>query len=453
MNKQTIITILLALVAVAGQAQVKCHVEGTLETDMWGDEIIICEAGTDLRVVDEPRFHVKAKDGHFTYDIETDFPRLYVVFFLKQYETSSWFETDFPRLYVVFFLKQYETSSWFEGKFIAENCNVNVTMYKDKRIHIVSNGEEGRKHAVKDSIEDVRFWNPVEEIDNKLENPDRMAEFYKADFISTIAKARAMNVDSLPKAYVDSVRQVVEHYMRNKRERYTTQGLQLKQRRDSITAGLVPFRFAYDAEHPMLWTLYDVCDAIQVLKRADNYANFDKSQFEPYLTLYHDKLTNYYPGHPIHEQIGTAETAYRLQPGKPYIDYTVRNIDGQLVPISTLTKGKVTLIDLWASWCGPCRRHSIAMIPVYEKYKDKGFTVVAIARERNRQAMENAAKKDGYPWQSLLELNDENGVWRKNGAGNAGGAMYLIDRDGTILSTSTDAEELEPLIRKALNIE
>ena len=64
MNKQTIITILLALVAVAGQAQVKCHVEGTLETEAWGDEIIICEAGTDLRVVDDPRFHVKAKDGH-----------------------------------------------------------------------------------------------------------------------------------------------------------------------------------------------------------------------------------------------------------------------------------------------------------------------------------------------------------------------------------------------------
>ena len=158
-------------------------------------------------------------------------------------------------------------------------------------------------------------------------------------------------------------------------------------------------------------------------------------------------------GHPVHDQIGTAETAYRLQPGKPYIDYTVRNTDGKLVPISTLTKGKVALIDLWASWCGPCRSHSIAMIPVYEKYKDNGFTVIAIARERNRQAMENAAKKDGYPWPSLLELNDENGVWRKNGAGNAGGAMHLIDRDGTILSTSTDAEELELLIKKALNIE
>ena len=414
MNKQTIITALFAIVAMAGQAQIKCHVEGTLETDAWGDEIIICEAGTDLRVVDEPRFHVKAKDGKFTYNIETDFPRLYEVFFLKQYETGS----------------------WFVGKFLAENCNVNVTMYEDKRVRIVSNGEEGRKHAVKDSIEVAHFWNPVQEIDDQLENPDRRTEFFKADFISAINEAKTWNVDSLPQAYVDSVRQIVNHYMQNRNEMYTTKGWQLRQQRDSITDGLRPFRLAYAEEHPMLWTLYDVLDAM-----------------EPYLTLYHDKLINLYPNHPIHQQIATAETAYHLQPGKPYIDYDVRNIDGQPVPISSLIRGKVALIDLWASWCGPCRRHSIAMIPIYEKYKDKGFTVVAIARERNREAMENAAKKDGYPWPSLLELNDENQVWRKNGASNAGGAMFLIDRDGTILSTSTDAEELEPLIKRALNIE
>lgn len=429
--KQTIITILLALAAMTGLAQVKCHVEGTLETDAWGDEIIICEAGTDLRVVDEPRLHVKAKDRHFTYDIETDYPRLYEVFFLKQHETGR----------------------VFTGKFIAENCNVNVTMYKDKRPRIVTSGEEGRKHAVKDSIEDVRFWNPVEVIDNQIDDESRRAEFYKADFISTVTKARSLNVDSLPQTYVDSIRQVYDYYMQNKRARYTDAGWKLMQRRDSITADLVPFRFAYDAEHPMLWTLYDVLDAIRVLKRAHIYAKFNSSQWEPYLTLYHDKLINYYPGHPIHEQIATAETAYRLQPGKPYIDYKVRNTNGQLVPISTLIQGKVALIDLWASWCGPCRRHSIAMIPVYEKYKDKGFTVVAIAREQKADAMQKAMERDSYPWPSLLELNDENGVWRKNGADNSGGAMYLIDRDGTILSTSTDAEELEPIIKKALNIE
>ncbi len=448
MNKPTIITCLrgiigrwpkgkaiaihvLALVALTGQAQVKCHVEGTLETDAWGDEIIVCEAGTDLRVVDDPRFHVKARDGRFTYDIETDFPKLYEVYFLNQEKTGR----------------------IFTGSFIAENCNVNVTMYEDKKPRIATDGEEGRKHAVKDSIEDVRFWNPVKEIDNQIDDESRRAEFYNADFISVITEVQTWDEESLPQAYVDSVRKVVNYYMQNDRASYTDAGWQLKQQRDSITNGLIPFRFAYDTEHPMLWTLYEVLHALDVLKRSDVYVNFDKSQFEPYLTLYHDKLINYYPGHPIHEQIATAETAYRMQPGKPYIDYTVRDPDGNLVPISTLTKGKVALIDLWASWCGPCRRHSIAMIPVYERYKDKGFTVIAIARERNREAMDNAAKKDGYPWQSLLELNDENQVWRKNGVGNGGGAMYLIDRDGTILSTSTEAEELEPLIKAAIERE
>ena len=428
MNKRRIITFLFVFASMIGQAQVKCHIEGTLETNAWGDEIIICENETDLRVVDEPYFHVKAKNGHFTYDIETDFPKLYNVFFLKQQETGS----------------------WYQGKFIAENCNVNITMYEDKRVHIVSDGEEGRKHTVKDSIEDVRFWNPVEEIDNQINDESRRTEFYNADFISAITEAQTWDVEKLPQAYVDSIHQVIDHFMTNEHKRYTTAGWQLKQRRDSITANLIPFRFAYNAEHPMLWTLYDVLDAISVLKRENTNANFDPSLWEPYLTLYHDKLINYYPGHPIHEQIAIAETAYHLQPSKPYIDYMVRNTDGQLVPISTLIQGKVALIDLWASWCGPCRHHNIAMIPVYEKYKDKGFTVISIARERNRQAMENAAKKDGYPWPSLLELNDENGVWRKNGAGNAGGAMFLIDRDGTILSTSTDAQELEPIIKKAL---
>ena len=93
------------------------------------------------------------------------------------------------------------------------------------------------------------------------------------------------------------------------------------------------------------------------------------------------------------------------------------------------------------------------MIPIYEKYKDKGFTVIAIARETNKKAMEKAMKQDGYPWPSLLELKDENQIWEKNGLSNSGGGMILVDRDGTILSTSTDAEELEPLIKKALNIE
>ena len=93
------------------------------------------------------------------------------------------------------------------------------------------------------------------------------------------------------------------------------------------------------------------------------------------------------------------------------------------------------------------------MIPIYEKYKDKGFTVIAIAREKNPKHMEKAMKQDGYPWPSLLELKDENQIWDKNGLANSGGGMFLIDRDGTILSSSSEGRILEPLIKKALGLE
>ena len=146
------------------------------------------------------------------------------------------------------------------------------------------------------------------------------------------------------------------------------------------------------------------------------------------------------------------ETAFKLQPGNPYIDFEVETVDGKRINIEPLYRGKVTLIDFWASWCGSCRKHSKALIPIYEKYKDKGLNVIAIAREETLSDMIRAAEKDGYPWQSYIDLNDQLNVWLKNGLGLGGGGMYLIDSNGIILSNTMDLETLEPLIRQALGI-
>ena len=428
--QRTIITALLALVWVAGHAQVKCHIEGTFIDNKWGDDVVICKMGTDLRVNDAPQLHQKAVNGYFECDIETDVPEMYEVIPYKQY---------------------VETSSHYYAWFIVENGTIRIEIYDDKAPKIESTGIEGRLHQTMDSVAGVRFRNEMERIDRELE--EHKEKYFKPEFLSLMQIVKNMDRESMPKTYVDSITNVMDYYYDNERESYTDEGWQLFQHSDSLSRLIRPFQAEYYAEHPMLWAYYQVLQSIETLKYANVYQNFDSTPHEQMVALYESKLCNLYKGHPVHGQITTALTALRFQSGKPYIDYTVRNTDGQLVPISSLIRGKVALIDLWASWCGPCRRHSKAMIPVYEKYKDKGFTVVAIARERNREDMENAARKDGYPWTSLLELNDENHVWEKNGAGGAGGAMFLIDRDGTILSTSTDAEELEPLIRKALNIE
>ena len=91
------------------------------------------------------------------------------------------------------------------------------------------------------------------------------------------------------------------------------------------------------------------------------------------------------------------------------------------------------------------------MIPVYEKYKEKGFTIIGIAREQGSSAaMEAAIRKDGYPWLNLIELNDKNYIWMRHHLSNAAGGTFLIDKDGTILAVDPEPEEVERILQTKL---
>lgn len=137
--------------------------------------------------------------------------------------------------------------------------------------------------------------------------------------------------------------------------------------------------------------------------------------------------------------------------GGSYFDFTAPDLGGINHTLSAEIGGRVALVDLWGSWCGSCRSHSMALIPVYNKYKDRGFTVVGVAREfRDSHAMKKAIERDGYPWLNLLELDDRLGIWTKYGVGNAGGARFLVGRDGKILAVNPDAAQVEAILEKEL---
>lgn len=90
-------------------------------------------------------------------------------------------------------------------------------------------------------------------------------------------------------------------------------------------------------------------------------------------------------------------------------------------------------------------------MPIYEKYVNRGFTVVGVAREEKLEDMERIVKKDGYKWLNLLELKDRARIWQKYGAGNGGGKIIMVDKDGTILAVSPSAQEVEKILAEKLN--
>lgn len=140
----------------------------------------------------------------------------------------------------------------------------------------------------------------------------------------------------------------------------------------------------------------------------------------------------------------------QMKVGEQYPLFEARDLDGKQVSVNGLIKGKWALVDLWASWCGPCRKNSKQMIPVYQKYADKGFTVVGIAREQNVSDALEAIRKDGYPWVQLIDLRDEFCIWLRHGTENAGGSTFLVNPEGKIVAIHPSAEEVEAILEQHL---
>ncbi|WP_035641419.1 TlpA family protein disulfide reductase, partial [Flavobacterium gilvum] len=159
-----------------------------------------------------------------------------------------------------------------------------------------------------------------------------------------------------------------------------------------------------------------------------------------------------YPSHPYTKQIEEILNGIKtVKVGGQFIDFSAPTIEGKSVRVSEVIAGKVAIIDLWGSWCAPCRVTSKSYIPVYEKYKDKGFVIVGVAGEfKNTDAYKIAIAKDKYPWLNLIELDNKNGIWNKYNISNSGGSTFLIDSKGKILAIHPDAEQLEKILKELL---
>lgn len=141
----------------------------------------------------------------------------------------------------------------------------------------------------------------------------------------------------------------------------------------------------------------------------------------------------------------------RVAPGSPFPDFEAPMLDGTRCRLGELIEGRIAVLDCWASWCLPCRRHSIELIPLYEKYRDRGFTVVGVAREYDDlDDMRQAIEKDGYPWVQLYDLDNAEGVWDLYGLSTAGGGIFLIDREGRIVEKVTDVESVRSYLEEHL---
>lgn len=124
-------------------------------------------------------------------------------------------------------------------------------------------------------------------------------------------------------------------------------------------------------------------------------------------------------------------------------DIELPNPDGKMLKLSSL-RGKVVLVDFWASWCGPCRKENPNVVAMYAKYHDKGFEVFSVSLDKDRDSWLKAIAKDNLSWPNhVSDLK----YWKSAGAATYGvtGIPYtvLIDKKGKIVAKKLRGEDLE----------
>ena len=168
---------------------------------------------------------------------------------------------------------------------------------------------------------------------------------------------------------------------------------------------------------------------------------------------YSEDARNSAPGLRIKDRIDS-ELATSIGAVAP--DFSAKNPQGEDVSLSDV-KGKVTIVDFWAAWCGPCRRENPNLVKLYNKYHEKGLEIIGISldgnpRQKNAKAewME-AIEKDSLTWHHISNLNYFNGPIAQKYNIRSIPASFVLDSEGKIVAKNLRGKAMEDKIAELLD--
>ncbi len=143
------------------------------------------------------------------------------------------------------------------------------------------------------------------------------------------------------------------------------------------------------------------------------------------------------------------ETMKKLKIGAETLEFKATDIVGKAISPSDY-RGKVVLIDFWATWCKPCRDEMPNVKEIYAAYNDKGFDIIGISMDNNRQALDSYLKEQDMKWRQIYDGKGWQAEIGQLYAVSSIPSTFLIDKQGRIRHKNLRGDELKEAVEKLL---
>ncbi|HUV01296.1 MAG TPA: TlpA disulfide reductase family protein [Bacteroidales bacterium] len=136
--------------------------------------------------------------------------------------------------------------------------------------------------------------------------------------------------------------------------------------------------------------------------------------------------------------------------GQKAPDFTMNDIEGNPVSLSSKIGSKLLLVDFWAAWCGPCRQENPNVVKVYKEFSKKGFDVFGVSLDQKKEDWLKGIADDKLTWTHVSDLQYWNNAAAKIYAVNSIPANFLLDENGVIIARNLRGEALYNRVNETL---
>ncbi len=190
--------------------------------------------------------------------------------------------------------------------------------------------------------------------------------------------------------------------------------------------------------------VFDPVKDIDLFRKTDSvlFANYPAN--EPVIALHNEVIA-------VNNQIAArTQPAPSLSPGSVPPEINLPSPGGKYIKLSS-TRGKIVLLDFWASWCPPCRRENPNLVANYQKYHSRGFEIFQVSLDQHKDYWESAIRDDHLDWIHVSDLRYWNSSVVPLYHITSIPTNYLLDRNGKIMASNLRGEELSQKLDEIFN--